>query len=134
MSTTNAMTTDLDAIRTRLALTAHFGTDWTYDDHGDGWTVSYETDRPQAGHLATVADYAEAVADLFAHAPRDLTALLDEVDRLRAELLRVRRDAEEAGARSMREQATLAADHADTAAEAAATIRGLPLRDASTRL
>lgn len=131
MSTTNA---DLDAIRTRLALTAHFGTDWTYDDRGDGWTVSYETDHPQAGHLATIPDYAEAVADLFAHAPADITALLDEVDRLRAELLRVRRDAEEAGARSMREQATLAADHADTAAEAAATIRSLPLRDASTRL
>lgn len=128
------MSADLDAIRTRLTVTEHFGIDWTYDDHGDGWTVSYKTDHPQAGHLATIPDYAEAVADLFAHAPRDLTALLDEVDRLRAELLRMRRDAEESGARRMREQATLAADHADTATEAAATIRGLPLRDASTRL
>lgn len=131
MSTTNS---DLDAIRTRLALTVHFGTDWTYDDRGDGWTVSYETDHPQAGHLATIPDYAEAVTDLLVHAPCDLTVLLAEVDRLRDELRRVRRDAEEAGARRMREQATLAADHADTAAEAAATIRGLPLRDASTRL
>ena len=134
MSNTNATTTDLDAIRTRLTHAVHFGIDWTYDDRGDGWTVSYPTDQPQAGHLATIPDYAEAVADLFAHAPRDLTVLLAEVDRLRDELRRVRRDAEEAGARSMREQAMLAADLADTAAEAAATIRGLPLRDASTRL
>ncbi len=37
------------------------------------------------------------------------------------------RSAEEEGARSMRERATLAADHADTASIAAAEIRGLPL-------
>ncbi|MEU0236815.1 hypothetical protein ABZ234_03925 [Nocardiopsis sp. NPDC006198] len=86
MSTKSAMTTDTDAIRERLALVAHFGTDWSYDDSDDGWTVSYATDHPQAGHLATVADYGEHVADLIAHAPRDLAALLAEVDRLRGVL------------------------------------------------
>lgn len=121
------MSIDIAAIRARLAHTAHFGTDWAHDEHPDGWAVSYDTTTPQAGHLATVADYAEPVADLLAHAPRDLESLLAEIDRLRAELLRVRGDAEEHGARSMREQATLAADHADTAAEAAAAIRGLSL-------
>lgn len=80
MSTT---TTDLDAIRTRLALAAHFGTDWTYDDHGDGWTVSYATDHPQTGLMATVPDYGEAAADLIANAPRDLTALLAVIDHLK---------------------------------------------------
>src|SRR5690554_8144250 len=96
VSTTNS---DLDAIRTRLALTVHFGTDWTYDDRGDGWTLSYETDHPQAGHLATIPDYPEAVTDPLVHPPRHPTVPPPEVDRLPDRPRRARRARQEAGAR-----------------------------------
>jgi hypothetical protein len=87
MSTVNAETVDLEAIRERLALVAHFGTDWEVipdaDDHD--WIVAYPSDRDDAGHLAAVPDYGEHVAELIANAPKDLTDLLAEVDQLRFE-------------------------------------------------
>jgi hypothetical protein len=83
--TTNA---DTAAIRERLALVSGYGTDWSYedDDASRTWVVSYATDNPLAGLVATVPDYGEHLADLIAHAPADLAALLDEVDRLRGVL------------------------------------------------
>jgi MoxR-like ATPase len=83
-------TTDTDAIRERLALISGYGTDWSYeDDASRTWTVSYTTDNPQAGLIATVPDYGEALADLIAHAPADLTALLAENAALKAKLNRL---------------------------------------------
>lgn len=35
MDTKNAMTVDLEAIRERIAIVAHLGTDWTYIDDPD---------------------------------------------------------------------------------------------------
>ncbi len=86
MSTINAMTVDLEAIRERLAMAAHFGTNWDYGDDPVNyeWTVSYATDNPKAGLIAPIPDYGEPIAELIAHAPRDLTDLLAVVDHLMA--------------------------------------------------
>lgn len=91
MSTTNAMTTDIDAIRDRLLRASGYGTDWTYqdDDANRTWVVSYATDNPLAGLVATVPDYGEHLADLIAHAPADLAALLAENAALKAKLNRL---------------------------------------------
>lgn len=79
---------DTNAIRERLALVSGYGTDWSYedDDANRTWVVGYATTNPQAGLIATVPDYGEQIANLIAHAPADLTALLAEVDRLRGVL------------------------------------------------
>lgn len=79
---------DTDAIRDRLLRASGYGTDWSYedDDANRTWVVGYATTNPQAGLIATVPDYGEQIADLIAHAPADLTALLAEVDRLRGVL------------------------------------------------
>lgn len=85
MSAENAMTTDIDAIRERLALVSGYGTDWSYEDDDENrtWVVGYATTNPQAGLIATVPDYGEQIADLIANAPRDLAALLAVIDHLK---------------------------------------------------
>ena len=86
MNTQNAMTVDLEAIRERLAVVAHLGTDWTYidDPKNHNWLVAYDMNTPGAGLAATVPDYGEHIADLIANAPKDLTSLLAAVDHLMA--------------------------------------------------
>ncbi|WP_160051223.1 hypothetical protein [Nocardiopsis sp. FR26] len=79
---------NLAPIRERLTLVAHFGTDWETapDDDTHDWHITYPSEREDAGLVATVPDYGEHIAELIVNAPRDLAALVGEVQRLRAEL------------------------------------------------
>lgn len=77
MSTKNAMTTDLDAIRERLNAAVHLGSQLT--DSGD-WAASYAASLRA---LWSTSHLNGLDIDLLAHAPTDIAALLAMVDHLR---------------------------------------------------
>jgi hypothetical protein len=85
---------DIAAIRARLA--AATPGPWRVHSRGDvalidprqwpAWAVADDPDGGEDDFERLVAEATAADADLIAHAPTDLAALLDEVERLRAQV------------------------------------------------
>ena len=80
---------DLQAIEARLEA-APEPDKWQMEADWDNYRVFYKDDGPGdlpiAENICQGADGGEALAEFIAHAPEDIRALLDEVERLRGQI------------------------------------------------